>query len=159
MLFSTSKLPSRTAYSQFQQTMINILPDIIYYSTFNITLKICFNHVAKYKRFVWEQILAFSRTYDSSVKNFTQTTFLSALKMHSDESPKCLKSFGFQTLLEQIWLNVTRTKSNLTIQCVQFFLLVCNKTPELIWGRDMVEKATDQTALGEWRTLIIAALL
>lgn len=39
------------------------------------------------------------------------------------------------------------------------FFLVCNKTPDHILGRDMVEKAVDQTALGEWRTLIIAALL
>lgn len=45
---------------------------------------------------------SFSRTYDSSVKNFTQTTSLSALRIHNDESPKCLKSFGFQTLPEKI---------------------------------------------------------
>lgn len=37
--------------------------------------------------------------------------------------------------------------------------LACNKTPEHILGRDLVEKAVDQTALGAWRTLIVAALL
>lgn len=61
-----------------------------------------FQSAAKYKRFVWEQIVAFSRTYDSSVKNFTQTTSLSTLKIYNDESPKCLKSFGFQASLEEI---------------------------------------------------------
>lgn len=67
------------------------------------------------------------------------------------------ESFGFQASLEQ--MNITRTKCNLTTRCVQFFFLVCNKTSEHVLGRDMVEEAVDQTALGEWRTLIIAALL
>lgn len=100
-----------------------------------------FQSAAKYKKFVWEQRVAFSKTYDDSVKNFTQTTSLSALKIHNDESLKCLKSFGFQASLEQIWLNVTRTKNNFTIRCVPFFFfLVCTKTPEHTLGRDTVER-------------------
>lgn len=104
----------------------HILPGIIYSSTFNITRKICFSQQTNTRGLSGNK-QDLSSEHMTEFRQKFHTSSFAAVKIHNDQSPKCLKSFEFQASLGQISLNSVRTKGDLTIWSIHFLFLSAAK--------------------------------
>lgn len=104
----------------------HILPGIIYSSTFNITIKICFSQQTNTRGLSGNK-------QNLSLEHMTEfwwkfhTSSFAAVKIHNDQLLKCLESFEFQVSLVYISLNSVRIKGDLTIWGIHFLFLSAAK--------------------------------